>query len=57
MIDVLIGLVALMALGVAFCFIAAAKAPVGYEDERGFHLGPNTEVSGDFEGAVPHMHS
>jgi len=57
MIDVLIGLVALMVLGVAFCFIAAAKAPVGYEDERGFHLGPDTEVSGDFEGAVPHMHS
>ena len=45
---------ALMVCGIAFVIYAAAKAPIGYEDEEGFHLGP--EVSSrpiEIEGALP----
>jgi hypothetical protein len=41
MVDILLGLALLMALGVGFCYLLAMRAPVGYEDETGFHYGPD----------------
>jgi hypothetical protein len=38
MIDFALVVLALMAGGVAFAFYATARAPLGYEDERGFHF-------------------
>ena len=39
MIDVIICLLALAGGGLAVQLYAAARAPLGYEDEQGFHLG------------------
>ncbi len=60
MLGVALGLVALLAGAVAFIFSAAARAPIGYEDEGGFHLGPErfrvepeaVEPAADFHGAL-----
>lgn len=60
MLGVTLGLVALVAGAVAFIFFAAARAPIGYEDEGGFHLGPErfrvepdaVEPAADFHGAL-----
>jgi len=43
MITVLIGVMAMSGVGLGVVLYAATKAPVGFEDERGFHYGP--EVS------------
>jgi hypothetical protein len=40
MIDILITVLALTAGGIGFSFYVASRAPMGYEDEEGFHLGP-----------------
>ena len=39
MMNVLLITVALVAAGLIVEMIAAAKAPLGYQDENGFHLG------------------
>jgi hypothetical protein len=44
MIAVLI-LAACVVIGVLFGFFATATSPVGYEDESGFHFGPNQKKS------------
>ena len=40
MIDILIAVLALTAGGIGISFYVASRAPMGYEDETGFHLGP-----------------
>jgi len=59
MFDILIGLALVMMLGVAFCFFIAARSPIGYEDETGFHYGPDHlpayPVPEEFPGAVAHL--
>lgn len=42
MLSFVIGWVALVALGAGVCLFAALRAPIGYEDETGFHYGPET---------------
>ena len=39
MLDVVLSIVALVAGGLVVELFAAARAPMGYEDETGFHLG------------------
>jgi hypothetical protein len=39
MIAVLIGVMTLSGVGLSVVLYAATKAPIGYEDERGFHYG------------------
>jgi hypothetical protein len=39
MMDVALSIFALVAGGVTIELFAASRAPVGYQDERGFHLG------------------
>jgi hypothetical protein len=47
-------LLATMASGLGVAFFAAARAPRGYENESGFHLGPETpERADEFHGAYP----
>jgi hypothetical protein len=54
MMNLVLGAVLLLMAGAAFAFYAAFKAPVGYEDETGFHHGPATpEPVADFNTAVP----
>lgn len=36
--------VGLAAVGVVLGLFAVTSAPVGYQDEKGFHFGPNTAV-------------
>ena len=43
MIDVTLTILALVAGGVTLELFAAARAPLGYQDERGFHLGPERQ--------------
>ena len=38
MMIIALGMLALTAAGVAYSFYAAARAPLGYEDESGFHF-------------------
>ena len=40
MIDVALSVLAFLAGGLTLELYAAARAPLGYEDEHGFHLGP-----------------
>lgn len=57
MMNLLLGIVALLVAGFGFCLWAAMRAPVGYQDEQGFHYGPDAENphtgAEDFAGAVP----
>ncbi len=39
MMDVALSVLALIAGGVTLELFAAARAPLGYQDERGFHFG------------------
>ena len=57
MIDVVLSLVLFLAGGLGFVFFAASRAPVGYEDETGFHYGPDqAQPEHDFHGTpVPHL--
>lgn len=47
MIDMAISLLALIAGGVSIELFAAARAPLGYQDETGFHLGAEPRDRGD----------
>ena len=54
MIDVTLSILALVAGGVTLELFAAARAPLGYQDERGFHLGSQpTEAADDFQTGNP----
>lgn len=54
MMNLLIGFLVLMAIGFGYALFAAMRAPVGYEDETGFHFGPETHDSAkDLHGALP----
>ena len=59
MMNLLLGIVALLVAGFGLCLWTAMRAPVGYEDEKGFHYGPNGQAprdgSEDFAGAFPAM--
>lgn len=39
MLDVVLGLLAVLAGGMVLELFAATRAPLGYQDEHGFHLG------------------
>ena len=43
MLDVALSVVALIAGGLILEVFAAAKAPFGYQDKRGFHFGTETQ--------------
>ena len=47
MMDVTLSLLAVIAGGFTIELFAAARAPLGYQDERGFHLGSETRHSAD----------
>jgi hypothetical protein len=57
MIDILLGVMALMAVGF-FCALQAAKrAPVGFQDEQGFQYGPGhqPETAEHFPAGLPEL--
>ena len=51
MMDVALSLLAFIAGGVTLELFAAARAPLGYQDEHGFHLG--AEPSADQQAGNP----
>jgi hypothetical protein len=54
MIDVTLSILALVAGGVTLELFAAARAPLGYQDDRGFHLGAqSTETAEDSQTGNP----
>ena len=54
MITVLIGVMALSGAGLGVVLYAATKAPIGYEDERGFHYGPEApETARELPCGIP----
>jgi len=53
MIDILLTALALTAAGIGFSFFAASRAPMGYEDENGFHLGPEPVQTADDSAGCP----
>ena len=53
MIDVTLSILALVAGGVTLELFAAARAPLGYQDDRGFHLGPEKSATEDFQSGNP----
>jgi hypothetical protein len=55
MMNLVLGLVLLLIAGAVFAYCAALRAAVGYEDETGFHYGPESATAPvtDFGGAVP----
>ncbi len=55
MMNFVLGLVFLLAAGAIFACYAALRAPVGYEDETGFHYGPEAATApvNDFGGVIP----
>jgi hypothetical protein len=51
MMDVALSIFALVAGGVTLELFTVARAPLGYQDERGFHFG--NEASESHEGIEP----
>jgi hypothetical protein len=47
MMDVALSILALVAGGVTLELFAAARAPLGYQDERGFHFGADPRPAGE----------
>jgi len=47
MMDVALTILALVAGGVTLELFAAARAPLGYQDERGFHFGSDPRPAGE----------
>jgi hypothetical protein len=47
MMDVALSILALVAGGVTLELFAAARAPLGYQDERGFHFGSEPRSAGE----------
>lgn len=53
MINILLGCIALMLAGFAYVLYVAKHAPVGYQDESGFHTTKTApEPQNDFQPAV-----
>ena len=54
MMDVTLSLLALIAGGFTIELFASARAPMGYQDERGFYLGTDLGQNGeDFQTGNP----
>jgi hypothetical protein len=53
MIDVTLSILALVAGGVTLELFAAARAPLGYQDDRGFHLGNEKPAPEDLQTGNP----
>lgn len=54
MIGIILGFTGLVLAGVTAVFYAAAHAPVGFENEKGFHLAPEpAEAPKDIPAALP----
>ncbi len=53
MMDVALSILALVAGGVTLELFAAARAPLGYQDERGFHFGSEPRVTEDVQSGNP----
>lgn len=47
MMDVALSIFALVAGGVTLELFTVARAPMGYQDERGFHFGNEVKDNGD----------
>jgi hypothetical protein len=47
MMDVALSILALVAGGVTLELFAAARAPLGYQDDRGFHFGSEPRAAGE----------
>ena len=47
MMDVALTILALVAGGLTLELFTAIKAPLGYQDERGFHFGPEPHGTAD----------
>jgi hypothetical protein len=47
MMDVALSILALVAGGITLELFAAAGAPLGYQDERGFHFGTKPHTAGE----------
>ena len=47
MMDVALSIFALVAGGVTLELFTVARAPMGFQDERGFHLGPEPQENTD----------
>lgn len=47
MMDVALSILALVAGGVTLELFAAARAPLGYQDERGFHFGTESRAAAE----------
>jgi hypothetical protein len=56
MIDMLLSLMVLLAGGLWYTLYVASRAPVGHQDEQGFHLGQNSaQNTEDFPAPVPEL--
>ena len=56
MLQIGITFLGLLVGGLTFALYAASRAPVGYEDETGFHFGPDTQAqTEDIAGAIPEL--
>lgn len=53
MIGIILGFTGLLMAGVAVVYHAAAHAPVGLEDEEGFHYLPDPSEAKDIPAALP----
>ena len=53
MMDVALSIFALVAGGVTLELFTVARAPVGYQDERGFHFGKEAKDRADSEAGNP----
>jgi hypothetical protein len=47
MMDIALCILAVIAGGLTLEAFAAAKAPLGYQDQAGFHFGPEPRVNSD----------
>jgi len=53
MLDVALSVLALVLGGLTLELFAAAKAPLGYQDERGFHFGVEKQTHADSKSGNP----
>ena len=56
MIDTVLIAMAALAAGLVFVLFAVSRAPQGYQDEKGFHFGPEApEPAHNYHDAVPKL--
>jgi len=53
MMDVALSILTLVAGGVTLELFAAARAPLGYQDERGFHFGAESRSGEEAQSGNP----